>query len=234
MLKFEYNSESDVPEELKSHYTEKEGVFVLNVEGGKSESDVDTVMATLQKERKARREAEAKANKYTLLPEDFDIDEYNRLKDSREGDIDAKLKEQRERITEQNNKAMAKLQEQLSEKDNLVQTHVKSATLNRAMAENNIAKQFMPAVEALMRDKITVEGSEVYLNEKPLVQSLKEWTQTDEGKYYVAAANNTGGGSNNAKANGDGAKKQIARSEFEAMQPAERMAISKTGIELTD
>lgn len=237
MLKLNYESKSEIPEGLEAYYAEKDGAFVLQAEGLKTDNDVASVKNALDKERKARREAEAKVkdfeNKYSLLPDDFDIDEFNRLKDTSQGDIDAKLKEQRERITEQHTKELSKLQEQLQEKDSLVSTHVKTATLQRAMAENNIAKPFMPAVEAMMKDKITVEGGDVFLNEKPVSDALKEWANSDEGKHYVSAPQNSGGGSNESKS-GNGAVKAMNSSEFNSLPPKQQAKLMSSGVTLTD
>lgn len=237
MLKLNYETASDIPEALKEHYTEKDGVYVLQAEGLKTDKDVAAVKEALDKERKLRRDAEAKAkdfeSKYSLLPEDFDIEEFNRLKDTSQGDVDSKLKEQRERITSQHQKELEKLKAQLSEKDELVTKHVKEATLQRAMTEANVSKPFVPAVMAMMRDRIKVEGGEVYLDEKPVNDALKEWANSDEGKHYVAAAQNSGGGSNTAKG-GDAKAKQIARSDFDAMSHAERHEAVKSGAKVVD
>lgn len=236
MLKTSYETKTDIPEALAEYYTEKNGAFILQVEGIENINSVDK---TLKEIRKAARDAEQKVksyeDKYSLLPDDFDITEYNRLKDTNQsGDIDAKLKEQRDRITSQYEKEKKTLLEQIAEKDNLVHTHVKSATLNRAMAEAGIAKPFIPAVEALMQSRIKIEGTDVYLDEKPVSQALKEWVQSEEGKYYVAAADNAGGGSNTSKASGDSAKKTMTRSDFEGLSIDKKMEVSKAGVDLTD
>lgn len=235
MLKFKYTSESDIPAGAEQFYSEKDGEYVLNAEGG---GDTTKLENALQSERKIRREAEAKVkdleNKYASLPEDFDLNKYNDLMDKTGGNIDAKLKEQRERINEQHQKEISKLQEQLNEKDNLVATHVKSATLQRAMAEAGIAKPFMPAVEAMMRDQIKVEGTDVYLNEKPVSEALKEWAGSDDGKHYVSAPANSGGGTHDStKSNGAG-KREMSRSDFDVLSQADRMAAVKSGIQLID
>lgn len=235
MLQYKYTEKSEIPEGLEQHYAEKDGEFVLKVDGMEDTSKLEKA---LNSERKIRREAEAKVkdleSKYSALPEDFDIEKYNDLMDKSGGDLDAKLKEQRERINEQHQKELKKYQDQLAEKDNLVNTHVKSATLQRAMAEAGIAKPFMPAVEAMMKDKIKVEGTDVYLDEKPVSEALKEWANSDDGKHYVAAPANSGGGTHDSgKANGAG-KREMSRSDFDALGQAERMAAVKQGVQLTD
>jgi len=237
MLKLSYEDKSDIPEALQDYYAEKDGVYALQAEGLKTSQDIAAVKGALDKERQLKRSLEAKVkeyeSKYALLPDDFDIEEFNRLKDTSQGDIDTKLKEQRERITQQHSKELAKLQEQLEQKDGLVNKHVKMAALQKAMAENNIAKPFMPAVEAMMRDRIKLEGEDVYLDEKPVSDFFKNWSQSDEGKHYIAAQANSGGGSNTAKSSG-GAEKEISRADFEALSGSDRMTAIKSGAKVVD
>lgn len=153
--------------------------------------------------KKAKDELTALKDKFGSLPGDFDIDEYNRLMDSQKGDVDAKLKEQRERITEQHKKELAAKDKVIEEKDSLINIHVKTATLRKAMAENNIAKPYISAVEAMLSSRIKVEGSgedvAVLLDEKPLSEALAEWAKSDDGKHFVAAPGNSGGGGGNTR-----------------------------------
>lgn len=237
MLKLKYETASDVPEALKDYYAEQDGVFVLQAEGLKTEGDVAAVKDALDKERRLRRDAEAKVkdfeNKYSLLPEDFDIDEYNRLKDTGSGQLDAKLKDQRERMTAQFEKEKSKLLEDLQNKDALIGKHVKMATLERAMSEANVAQPYRKAVEAMFKDNVIIEGDQVYLNEKPVSEAIKEWASSDEGKHYIAASQNSGGGTNQAK-DGNGTQKTMARSDFDALDHASRAAAIKEGVKVTD
>ena len=237
MLKLKYETASDVPEALKDYYAEQSGVYVLQAEGLKTEGDVAAVKDALDKERRLRRDAEAKVkdfeNKYSLLPEDFDIDEYNRLKDTGSGDLDAKLKDQRERLTAQFEKEKKKLLEDLSGKDALIGKHVKMASLEKAMSEANVAQPYRKAVEAMFKDSVIIEGDQVYLNEKPVSEAIKEWASSDEGKHYIAASQNSGGGTNTAK-DGNGTQKTMARSDFASLPASEQMSLSKSGIQLTD
>ena len=237
MLKTQYESKDQIPEGAEQFFEEKDGKFVLQAEGMKTAEDVDKVSEALNKERTQRREAEKKAqefeSKFSKLPEDFDVDEYNRLKDSGGGDVDAKLKEQRERLKEQHEKDLQKLQSQIEEKDNLVTTHVKDATLKSAMAEANIAKPYAPAVEAMFKDKVVVEGGDVFLNEKPVSEALKEWASTDDGKYYVSAPSNSGGGSETAKPGAQGGK-TINRADFDSMGHQDRAAAVRDGAKIVE
>lgn len=240
MLKTSYESMGDVPDSVKEFVVEKDGKAILQIEGVKTDADISALQSVVDKERRARRDAEAKLNglesKYSLLPDDFNIDEYNQLKDGFTGTIDEKLKEQRERITKQYNTELEKLKGQVQEKDNLVQVHVKNATLQKAIAEAGVAKQFVPAVEAMMANKLTLEGTDVYLNEKPVSEAMKAWAQSDDGKHYVVAATNSGGGTNTTKANGANNMnvQTMNRSEYMALPSDKKVELAKSGVKLSD
>lgn len=229
MLKLKYTNKSDIPSGAEAFYTEKDGAFVLNAEL----PDVSTLEKTLEKERTARREADAKVKdleaRYSHLPDDFDAEKYKSLVDSANGskDLERALKEQRESIEKVHAKDIEKLHAQLSEKDNLVTTHVKNAELRKAMAEANIAKAYMPAVEAMMAQKIKVEGLDVFLDEKPVSVALKEWANSDDGKHFVSAQANSGGGANANSGNAN--VKTIARAEFDALPQGERASFVREG-----
>lgn len=237
MLKFKYSDKSEIPDGAEQFYSEQDGEFVLNAEGT---GDTSKLEKALNSERKIRRDAEAKVkdleNKFSFLPDDLTAEDFNAMKDKSlsSGEIDNKLKEQRDSINKQHQKELEQLKTQLNEKDDLVNTHVKSATLQRAMAEAGVAKQFMPAVEAMMKDKIKVEGTDVYLNEKPVSEALKEWASSDDGQHYVAAPANSGGGTHDSGTSNGAGKREMKRSEFDAMPSAQRMEVSKQGIQLTD
>lgn len=235
MLKLNYALKTDIPKGAETFYSEKDGKFVLDAEL----PDVSTLENTLEKERKSRRDAEAKAKsletKFSHLPDDFDETKYKSLVDGANGskDLEKALKEQRESIEKVHGKDLEKLKNELSEKESLVTTHVKNAELRKAMAEANIAKQFMPAVEAMMSQKIKVEGMDVFLDEKPVSLALKEWANSDDGKHYVQATANSGGGAT-SKAGGGDAKKSMPRSEFSQLSPDKQMEVSKSGVTLTE
>jgi len=235
MLKLNYALKTDIPKGAESFYSEKDGKFVLDAEL----PDVSTLEKTLEKERSARRDAEAKSKsletKFSHLPDDFDAEKYKSLVDGANGskDLEKALKEQRESIEKVHIKDIDKLKGELSAKDTLVTTHVKNAELRKAMAEANIAKAFMPAVEAMMSQKIKVEGLDVFLDEKPVTEALKAWANSDDGKHFVQAAVNSGGGAS-SKAGGGDAKKSMPRSEFALLSPDKQMEVSKSGVTLTE
>lgn len=204
MLKVRYESKDQIPEGMADHYAEDEnGGFVLQAEGLKTQGDVDKVQEALNKERRTRREAEKQYKELSeSLPEDFSMDEWNRLKDNDGGNVDEKLREQRERIQSQAEKEKSSLKEQLDAKKNTIHQMVAREGLRNAMADNNIAEPYQGAVEAMLLPHVSVEGDgddiAAVLNDKPLEQAVAEFAKSDQGQYFVAARQNSGSGATNS------------------------------------
>jgi len=207
MLKNVYDAKSEIPTGAESFYSEKDGKFELQVTGFKSQADFDALETVVATERKHTRDAKAEVkslkSKYGALPEDFDINQYNSLMDADPAkDLDAKLTEQRDRMTKQFDAEKTGLLDQIKTSDGLVSKYVKDAQLLTAMTEVGVSKQFIPAVQAMFKDKIIVEGESVLLNERPVAEAIKTWSGTDEGKHFISAPANSGGDSNKADPNG--------------------------------
>lgn len=206
MLKNVYDKKSEIPTGAESFYSEKDGKFELQVTGFKSEEDVKKLQDVVAKERTEKRDAlsEVKSlkSKYGALPEDFDINQYNSLMDADPAkDLDVKLKEQRDRMTKQFDVEKVDLLKQVDTSNNLVSKHVKDAQLLTAMSDVGVPKHHIRAVTSMFRNEIVVEGENVLLNERPIGEAIKSWSETDEGKHYVEAKENSGGNSNKADPN---------------------------------
>lgn len=192
----------DAPQAMREFYEEKDGVYILAIEGVQEHPDVTGLKKALDDEKEFRRkrtkELEEANKKLERVPDDFDIDEYNRLKDSDGGKVDEKLKEQRERLTAQHKKELEKKDQEIRERDELINSQVKMSTLRKALTEAKIAPHFQGAVEAMFSQRLTIEGkgqdAQVLLDEKPIAEYLKDWAASDDGKHFVAAPGNTGGG----------------------------------------
>jgi hypothetical protein len=76
--------------------------------------------------------------------------------------------------------------------------------------------------------KIDGDNRIAMIGDKSINDYIKEWSLTDEGKYFVAAPQNKGGG---ASGGGTSAgSKTIPMNEFNAMKPADRAKIISSGI----
>lgn len=98
-------------------------------------------------------------------------------------------------------------------------------SLTAALAENNIAPQFLEAAKALIGKGVTVKEVDgerlAFVNDKPVSDYVKEWAASDAGKAFIKAPANGGGGANGTIPNGNsGAKKLADLSEPERLELA--------------
>lgn len=202
-------------EALKPFYTEKDGKFILSLEQVDDHPDVKGLKATLATIRNEKKALETKVtdltDKYGSLPEDFTVEEFNRLKDSGGGDINQKLADQRNRITLEKDTAVNKVTAERDSYKTRVEKLASENAINVALAEANVAPHMQKAVRAMFQSQIKVdyEGDEaiVTIENLPVVDKIKAWAGTEEGKYFIAApANGGGGGGNNKPGSGNNDK----------------------------
>lgn len=98
MLKASYTSQSDIPAEYTDLYKEKDGVFVIQVDGMKTQADVDSVLRAKQHEVQRRQEAEGRLRSYEALGDDPDeiqkkLDSIPVLEAKASGNSDDKMEE---------------------------------------------------------------------------------------------------------------------------------------------
>lgn len=185
-------------------YTQKGDTFVLNIEQIDAHPDVTGLKNSLAAARTEKKNLESKLSelndKFGSLPDDFSVDEYNRLKDGGSGNIDQRLADQRARLTAEKDAAVKKLETERDAYKSRVEKLVSENEISKAMAEANIAPHMQKAVRAMFQSQIKVEyeGDDaiVTIENLPVVDKMKSWAGTDEGKYFVAAPSNGGGGSN--------------------------------------
>lgn len=197
-----------VDEAVKPFYTEKDGKFYLTVEDIDDHPEVKGLKTSLAKVRDEKKSVETKnselTDKFGSLPDDFTVEEYHRLKDSGNGNIDQKLENQKARLEADFKRKEDKLiQERDMFKARAEKQHIDNA-INTALAEANITTPAMiKAVRAMFQPqtKLDYEGDEaiVTIDNLPLVDKIKAWAGTDEGKYFVTAPANGGGGGGNSQ-----------------------------------
>lgn len=102
--------------------------------------------------------------------------------------------------------------------------------LTDALVGANIAKQFMPAVKAMLAGKASVKAEgdnrQVVVGDKTLGDFVKEWSQGDEGKHYVSAPANGGAGATGGKAGG-GDGKTMTREAYNELNKTDPLGASK-------
>lgn len=108
--------------------------------------------------------------------------------------------------------------------------------LSEALIGANVAPHHMKAVTAMI--KAEAKGEIVVENDTPVAkfngklikEFISEWSQSDEGKHYVAAPNNGGGGASGSNGSGKAAgAKTITEAEFNSLAPKDRASLMASG-----
>lgn len=135
-------------------------------------------------------------------------------------------------------KDMEKFKKAAEDATGKVQSLASSVQLKDALGAANVAKQFVPAVEAMLKPLTTVrevDGALVaYVGDKTLSDHVKLWAQGDDGKHFIAAGANGGGGSA-GDGGAKGGSKTMSRTAFDALDPtAQRNAVIVDKVTITD
>jgi hypothetical protein len=115
----------------------------------------------------------------------------------------------------------------------LKQDGIKTQLLANGVKDETYIADLTDAFSSKVAIKVEGEDRVAMVGDKTLVDHIKEWAGSDAGKKYVAAPANGGGG---APGSGDnkGGVKQITRTEFDALQPAEKVTFGKEGGKVVD
>ena len=206
-LKAIIDSLENVPEALHEFYREDDGKFVLNLDDDvRNHPRVSALSNAYRQEQNRRRELAEKLQqaeeRLEALPEDFDADEYVRLKqEGGKAKPDERLAQLREQLERNHDKEVRKREERIAALEGQIRRTTVDDGLTRALVDANIAKEFLPAAKALLKDKGVVkleeqDGNfsaivETDMGPMPLSKYVGEWAGTDEGKVFVSKA--TGG-----------------------------------------
>lgn len=121
-----------------------------------------------------------------------------------------------------------KLSKSLTEKDSALHKHLIDAGLTDALVKAGVQPAMLDAVKALHQSKASINAQagayEALIDGKPLAEFVTTWTQSDQGKHFVAAPNNNGGGAQGG--NGKGSAKTMSRAEFDAKSASGDPAIN--------
>ncbi|RTL05716.1 hypothetical protein EKK58_07435 [Candidatus Dependentiae bacterium] len=156
----------------------------------------------LTKNKKLKEDKEAAEAKNTELEDELETAKNSKSKENVtdiEKRIEKKFEKQLKDATDKND-AYSKQ----------INTLVVENGLTEALAKNNIAKQHIPAVKALIKSNAKIEissdGDETSatIEGKAINDYVKEWSLGDTGKHYVAAPDNAGGGSKGSNSNANG------------------------------
>lgn len=219
-LKMILETLDDVPEALHEFYTEKDGKYVLDAEGVDDHPAVASLKNAYRSEQERRRklttELAAEKAKTADLPEDFDPDEWARLKaeeEARQADPDNKdVRKQIETAVsaarqQEQTKAASQIKKIEGERDAAIaagdatkaqlRKRIVEDDLNKALTEAGVTKPtFLKAAKAMLeRDVEVIEEDDgivarmkADLGGDEIAKYVATWVQTDDGKVFVEPA----------------------------------------------
>lgn len=163
-LKATVESLEQVEEQYRGLYEERDGVFRLSVEGVEFEDDVKGLRSALEKERKARRDAEKRLGS---LPADFDPEKWAELTEAQKRAEEDKAKQAgkwddwKKQLQEQHAKELRERDEKLgtlqSRLNNLLVTSVAAQEIAKLEGST---KLLMPHIERMTK-VVDVDGEPV-------------------------------------------------------------------------
>jgi outer membrane murein-binding lipoprotein Lpp len=240
---------SEVDESLHEHYTEKDGSFYLSLDDFGKHPGAVTLKSTLNKVNKDKDTLAAKVSelegKVEGLPEDFDADEWARLKAGDGGKPDEAmqaLKDQHTRAIEAlKNKHKTELDAvtgQLNERDGYIDTTERATALRKAIKEVGIDPDFEDAVEAMLSSSIKVNRAddgkrstfvETDLGEVDVSNYVSDWAKT-KGQKFLGKASGPDPKGNNGRTG----SRTITRADFEKMTPQQKADVDFSKVSLVD
>jgi hypothetical protein len=242
------SSLDDVQGEVKSLYKEQDGKFVLDIDGLDDHPTVRGVI-TANKSNKEKRDAH-KAEldqlqaKLSAIPEDFDPEAYQQMKEQIEKgtgpDVDERLAKQRAKLEEKFNAEINGREEKIGKLDGAIRKMIIDDGLSRAMDDASIdpvhKSKLLPYLKTV--GKLTVEADgdafkasvDTDLGPIGLKQFVADWAETEDGKLYVAKST----GPKPRGGEGGTVGGTITRTQFDAMSHSERAKNTKDGVKVVD
>lgn len=216
----------DIPDNMHELYTEKDGKFILNLEGVDEHPAVTALKNALERQKQANRKInddfKAAKEKLAKIPEDFDPDEFLRIKTTLEEyeanpdkrkDGDAKaaqeavaarkmLEQKMANMEKANTDAINKFKKQLEVKDGFISQLLIDEGLTKALVEVGVGKEFLKAAKALLREDVKVvdeDGSykaivETDTGPLDISRYVSDWVASDEGKVFIPPAKGSDAG----------------------------------------
>lgn len=209
-LKAIIDSLETVEEHLRSLYEERDGKFILAVDGIESHPGAAALKSALDRVRGEKRtigdKLTAAESRLEGLPDDFDIEAYETLRQQADGKeppkIEERLAAQKTQLEAKFAKDREKLEARTNKLDGTLRRVMVDDGLTKALLEAGIDKTYLPAAKALLKEKgqiklvedddaIQVFADDGVNDRTPLSDYVRSWASLDEGKPFVAKA--TGG-----------------------------------------
>ncbi|WP_116654415.1 hypothetical protein [Pelagibacterium sediminicola] len=205
-LKTILDSIDDLPEEHRAFYVEEGDKFVLDLEGIDDHPKVRGLVTAnrenVRKRDQYKAEVESLRARLDGLPDEFDAEAYEALKQQAEGKEPPKTDEQVTRVREQLERKhqadLAKKDERISALEGSLRRAAIDEGLSKALDEASIDAKHKPKLISYLKDigNIKIEEAdgefravvETDMGPTSLSRFVSDWAGTDDGKDYVAKA----------------------------------------------
>ena len=252
--------QTKLPEGFTDHYVEQEnGSFLLDVEGVDNHPDVHGLKTSLQKQKtdreKLRTERDSLLTYSKLIPEGMTTDELQTaLEKFKAGDGDgdgkgdgdggddasAKLNLLRETLEKKFQKELGERDTTITKKDSTIRRLIVETALSSALTKNKVTNPaFQKAAKTLLAPNVKISENDkgdfvgmvdTDMGEVTVEQYVKDWANGDEGFSFVEG--NTGSGAPGSK-NRSG-KKELTRTQYDKLSPAQGVEFTKNGGRIFD
>ena len=249
--------QTKLPEGYTDNYIEQaDGTYLLEVEGIKGHPEIQGLVSSYEREQGARQKYKTERDAlqaYTkLIPEGMTTEELETAlakfkagdgddDDGKgEGDASAKLNLLRETLEKKFQKELGERDTTITKKESTIRRLVVETALSSALTKNKVTNPaFQKAAKTLLAPEIKISENDkgdfvgmvdTDMGEVTVEQYVKDWANGDEGFSFVEG--NTGSGAPGSK-NRSG-KKELTRTQFDELGPAQRAEFTKNGGRIFD
>ena len=245
-------------EGFTDHYVEQEnGSFILDVEGVDNHPEIAGLVTSYKREQGARQKYKEERDRlqvYTkYIPEDMTTEDLQKAlekfkagdgdgdgKEDGKDDASAKLNLLRETLEKKFKTELGERDTTITKKDSTIRRLIVETALSSALTKNKVTNPaFQKAAKTLLAPNVKISENDkgdfvgmvdTDMGEVTVEQYVKDWANGDEGFSFVEG--NTGSGAPGSK-NRSG-KKELTRTQFDELGPAQRAEFTKNGGRIFD
>lgn len=230
MLKTVLESLDGLDEAVQSFYTEADGKFVLNVEGIDHHPEVANLKSAYERTKAERRsimeERDTLKGKVAALPQDFDPEQWAKLKQGGKADPEELVK-LRQTLEAERDEWRQKYEGEVTR----AQRMAMERTLDSALAEQGVTNPtYVKAARVLLSSQVQADAEgnpvvETDMGPVPLADHVKRWV-AGEGKAFVTPP--AGGG---ARGNDGGSTSSVGKKAKDMSEAEKGRFIRENGLD---
>ena len=217
MLKYQVESIEELDEAVQSLYTEKDGAYVLTVDGLPQPEDTSGLKNKLNELMTEAKEAKRKARE---LEESKTQQEEESAKEK--GEFKTLWEQAQQRLSEKDEE-LKQFSEKIQQKD----VNIAARSVGSMLAKSDAKRAEVLSDYAAKYARHNGEEVEFIVNGAQVDTNALMAHLTKEYPFLVDGSNATGGGAQSSS--GGGASKNVNRTEFDNMSPDKKMAFLKDG-----